>query len=205
MTFDAECREICFVRRKTSVMTLMSWDFENVMRFIFSGTGPGQHSWICWIGGIYWLYKSIETSLKVRQHGKPQNLMGAILSIYIYYRTVCDFLDHLIYSRFGSTLDQIKTSLGICIICHHLSLTFGTVCLLMLRPTQWHSKTYQHIITVNMQPCARKVHKLLGCCYQPDWGTLCSIYRKFIFWLKNLCSHSLSAHFAARCSEEWWI
>ena len=40
MTFDAECHEICFVGRKTNVMTLMSWDLENVMRFIFSGTGP---------------------------------------------------------------------------------------------------------------------------------------------------------------------
>ena len=39
MTFDAECHEICFVGRKTNVMTLMSWDLENVMRFIFSGTG----------------------------------------------------------------------------------------------------------------------------------------------------------------------
>ena len=43
MTFDAECHEICFVGWKTNVMTLMSWDLENVMRFIFSGTGP----W-CW-------------------------------------------------------------------------------------------------------------------------------------------------------------
>ena len=40
MTFDAECHEICFVGRKTNVMTLMSWDLENVMRFIFSWTGP---------------------------------------------------------------------------------------------------------------------------------------------------------------------
>ena len=40
MTFDAECHEICIVGRKTNVMTLMSWDLENVMRFIFSGTGP---------------------------------------------------------------------------------------------------------------------------------------------------------------------
>ena len=40
MTFDAECHEICFVGRKTNVMTLKSWDLENVMRFIFSGTGP---------------------------------------------------------------------------------------------------------------------------------------------------------------------
>ena len=40
MTFDAECHGICFVGRKTNVMTLMSWDLENVMRFIFSGTGP---------------------------------------------------------------------------------------------------------------------------------------------------------------------
>ena len=40
MTFDAECHEICFVGRKTNVMTLMSWDLENVMTFIFSGTGP---------------------------------------------------------------------------------------------------------------------------------------------------------------------
>ena len=39
MTFDAECHEICFLGRKTNVMALMSWDFENVMRFIFSGTG----------------------------------------------------------------------------------------------------------------------------------------------------------------------
>ena len=28
MTFDAECHEICFVGRKTNVMTLMSWDLE---------------------------------------------------------------------------------------------------------------------------------------------------------------------------------
>ena len=39
MTFDAECHEICFVGRKTNVMTLMSWDLENIMRFIFSGMG----------------------------------------------------------------------------------------------------------------------------------------------------------------------
>ena len=39
MTFDAECHEICFVGWKTNVKTLMSWDLENVMRFIFSGTG----------------------------------------------------------------------------------------------------------------------------------------------------------------------
>ena len=43
MTFDAECHEICFVGRKTNVMTLMSWYLENVMRFIFSGTGA--RSW----------------------------------------------------------------------------------------------------------------------------------------------------------------
>ena len=48
MPFDAECHEICFVGRKTNVMTLMSWDLENVMRFIFSGTGawsPLQEPW----------------------------------------------------------------------------------------------------------------------------------------------------------------
>ena len=39
MTFDAECHEIWLVGRKTNVMTLMSWDLENVMSFIFSGTG----------------------------------------------------------------------------------------------------------------------------------------------------------------------
>ena len=39
MTFDAECHEICFGGRKTNVMTLLSWNLENVMRFIFSGTG----------------------------------------------------------------------------------------------------------------------------------------------------------------------
>ena len=39
MTFDAECHEICFVGWKTNVMTLMSWDLENVMTIIFSGTG----------------------------------------------------------------------------------------------------------------------------------------------------------------------
>ena len=39
MTFDTECHEICFVGRKTNVMTLMSWDLDNVMTFIFSGTG----------------------------------------------------------------------------------------------------------------------------------------------------------------------
>ena len=44
MTFDTECHEICFVGRKTNVMTLMSWDLENVMRFSFSGTGPRSSS-----------------------------------------------------------------------------------------------------------------------------------------------------------------
>ena len=39
MTFDTECHEICFVGRKTNVMTLKSCDLENVMTFIFSGTG----------------------------------------------------------------------------------------------------------------------------------------------------------------------
>ena len=39
MTFDTECHEICFVGRKTNVMTLLSWDLRNVTRFIFSGTG----------------------------------------------------------------------------------------------------------------------------------------------------------------------
>ena len=39
VTFDAECHEICFVGRKTNVMTLMSWDLENVMTFISTGTG----------------------------------------------------------------------------------------------------------------------------------------------------------------------
>ena len=39
MKFDAKCHEICFVGRKTNVMTLRSWDLENVMRLIFSGMG----------------------------------------------------------------------------------------------------------------------------------------------------------------------
>ena len=39
MTFGTECHEIRFVGRKTNVMTLMSWELENVMTFIFSGTG----------------------------------------------------------------------------------------------------------------------------------------------------------------------
>ena len=41
MTFDAECHEICIAgnRRNTNVMTLMSWDLENVTIFLFSGTG----------------------------------------------------------------------------------------------------------------------------------------------------------------------
>ena len=39
MTFDAKCHDICFVGRKTNVMTLTSWDLENVMRFIFSVMG----------------------------------------------------------------------------------------------------------------------------------------------------------------------
>ena len=47
MTFDAECHEICFVGRKTNVMTLMSWDLENVMRFIFSVTGSWFHTRVC--------------------------------------------------------------------------------------------------------------------------------------------------------------
>ena len=42
MTFDTECHEICFVGWKTNVMTLMSWHLENVMRFIFSGTGASS-------------------------------------------------------------------------------------------------------------------------------------------------------------------
>ena len=49
MTFDAECHEICFVGRKTNVITLMSWDLENVMRFIFSGTGPWLVKWSPWL------------------------------------------------------------------------------------------------------------------------------------------------------------
>ena len=43
MTFDTECHEICFVGRKTNVTTLMSWDLENVMRFIFIWTGSWAH------------------------------------------------------------------------------------------------------------------------------------------------------------------
>ena len=39
MTFGTECHEIRFLGRKTNVMTLMSWDLEYVMTFIFSGTG----------------------------------------------------------------------------------------------------------------------------------------------------------------------
>ena len=39
MAFDTEYHEICFVARKTFVMTSMSWDFENVMGFIFSWEG----------------------------------------------------------------------------------------------------------------------------------------------------------------------
>ena len=46
MTFDAECHEICFVGRKTNVMTLMSWDLENVMTFIFRGTGARNNIYI---------------------------------------------------------------------------------------------------------------------------------------------------------------
>ena len=42
MTFGTECHEIRFVGRKTDVMTLMSWDLENVMTFIFSGTGAWE-------------------------------------------------------------------------------------------------------------------------------------------------------------------
>ena len=48
MTFDAECHEICFVGRKTNVMTFMSWDLENVMRFILSRTGARK-----WLGSIW--------------------------------------------------------------------------------------------------------------------------------------------------------
>ena len=39
MTFDAKCHEICFVGRETNVLTLRSWDLENVMRLIFSWMG----------------------------------------------------------------------------------------------------------------------------------------------------------------------
>ena len=69
MTFDAECREICFVGRKTNVMTLMSWDLENVMRFIFSGTGP-------WTPHVDYIFKKANQKLGFLRH----NLRGSPVS-----------------------------------------------------------------------------------------------------------------------------
>ena len=49
MIFDAECHEIYIVGRKPNVMTLMSWDLENVMTFIFSGTGAWCDRGLKWV------------------------------------------------------------------------------------------------------------------------------------------------------------
>ena len=70
MTFDAECHEICFVGWKTNVMILISWDLENVMRFILSGTGARWNKYwnIRKELGVGWGNELMLT------HGSPRNV-----------------------------------------------------------------------------------------------------------------------------------
>ena len=70
MAFDAECHEICFVGWKTNVMILISWDLENVMRFILSGTGARWNKYwnIRKELGVGWGNELMLT------HGSPRNV-----------------------------------------------------------------------------------------------------------------------------------